>query len=101
MEQQRNEQMELLKQEDQDVEEMIFTEENKRNLEDMKQLNQVNLTEIIPEKQAEADSAGKADGGEEETKKEAPVEGSQTTGLSIVTTKDAVSAQQTKQDYLD
>ena len=61
---------------------MIFTEENKQNVEDIKQLNQINLAEILPEKEIAAN---------EESKEE--VKSAATVGES--------ATQQTKIDYLD
>ena len=103
LERQRNDRLEGIRAEQEATDGMLFTEENKRNVEDIRQLNQINLAEILPEKVAKKpdDSAIQEESKEESKSAEKQAEASK---LEIITTtSDSAQAatQQTKLDYMD
>ena len=85
LERQRNEQLAELKKVNEVTEAMIFTEENQRNVEELKQLTQLNLAEFISEKPKVIAEDG-AKGKDEEIKVE-----EESSKLQIVTDKTEVA----------
>ena len=71
LQRQRDIQLEQIREQNEHTEAILFTEENKKNFEELRQLNQLNLTEIIPSKEAAKNNAvNKEEAQAEEEKKE-------------------------------
>ena len=83
LERERNEQLQFIRDQNKETEAQLFTEENKRNLEEIKQMNQMDLAEIIPvnNKKPKAAEAATEDSKNEEEKNDSPSK------LAIVTEK--------------
>lgn len=96
LEKQRNERLDFVRQEQIEDEAMLFTEENKRNVQDIKQLNQINLAELIPAKApvvAAIDAKGDQEKAPEEETKTVP-KIKEESKLQIITTSVAASEAQ-------